>query len=397
MINSISPKINTGYTPIKRVNSSPVFTGRMQLANKVSDEFVSSVSHKKSSFFKRISDFIKGRTAKTSLKTEPWAQNLQEKILSVTKTKSEAKGKDAIVYDFPGRDDFVLRVEKNALKNIDKLPKDLKLIPISYDKSVAENPNFGLPLYFIAPKTSSLAKNKSLAPTEALSQPDKIMILRKMSGERPSAKYFESFAEMFGYGETPDPNQTMTHRTFRYVGKKYGYEAAKKYLQKCKEGATEVKAGELGKDSEELEILGGQKFYKNYRTFVNDYIESIKNISDMPQKAYDKAVKNITSKKDFILDFQHTNNTYVDVKNGEFNFMDFVFDKSTYPKYHYENPVKEFRNVLLGKCFSAVARTPREYIIMPDDIKAVKHYSKIINEKVNTAAPERFRSESPFK
>ena len=66
-------------------------------------------------------------------------------------------------------------------------------------------------------------------------------------------------------------------------------------------------------------------------------------------------------------------------ENKQFNFMDFACDK-TEAKYIYENPIKEFRNVLLGKSFLSIEalkkgvpflpklRYPRSFIYCPDDI-----------------------------
>lgn len=170
----------------------------------------------------------------------------------------------------------------------------------------------------------------------------------------------------------------------------------KRFLENCKQGVTELKPHDLAEGSDTFTIVGGQKFYQSYRKFADDYIKSLKDISEMPQESYNKAVDTILAPKDFIMDFQHTNNTFVDLKNNEFNFMDFVFDKSLYPKYHYDNPVKEFRNVLMGKCFSIEFKTPRQLMIYPEDIAQVKVHSNAINEKVNNASPERFRSRSPF-
>ena len=51
----------------------------------------------------------------------------------------------------------------------------------------------------------------------------------------------------------------------------------------------------------------------------------------------------------------------------------------------------------MGKCFARQFKTPRMFMIYPQDIEQVKIHSRAINEKVNLASPERFRSESPFK
>jgi len=397
MINSVTNKSNNNFITSKS-RVTPAFTGKAHIAKEAADVFISSASKEVESFPQKLINFLKTQILKKASKTEPWAKNLQEKILTITKEGSDAAGKDAIVFKFPGRDDLVLRVEKTALEKIDTLPKDLKLIPVSYEKSVAENEHFGLPLYFVAEKGSPLSKLDAITPQEALKQPDKIMLLKKMTGVHPSEKYYESFIKMQGLSDTAaDPEMIVNSRILNYIINKYGPQASTKYLEKCKEGVSLLEEGTLCKDSGKIEIFNGKEFYKNYRDFVNNYIETLKQISEIPQNSFNNAVDSILSKKDFILDFQHTNNTFVDFEKGEFNFMDFVFDKTMYPKYHCENPVKEFRNVLMGKWFSGLCSSPRNYIVVPEDVKAVKEYSKIINEKINTAAPERFRSESPFR
>ena len=173
-------------------------------------------------------------------------------------------------------------------------------------------------------------------------------------------------------------------------------DATIKMLENCKNGVSIIEPNALAEGSERLELFEPKLFYKNYRAFVDSYKQSLKDISEFPQQSYDKAVNTILSKKDFIMDFQHTNNTFVDLDKKEFNFMDFVFDKAMYPKYHYDNPIKEFRNVLMGKCFSSKYPTPRAFIMMPEDIKFVKEYSSKINDKVNIASPDKFKSVSPF-
>ena len=144
-----------------------------------------------------------------------------------------------------------------------------------------------------------------------------------------------------------------------------------------------------------------------YKKFADSYVETLKKTSEFPQKAYDDAVGFIVQPKGFNVDFQHTNNTFVDFDKKEFNFVDFAYDKND-EKYIYENPVKEFRNVLFGKGFRKVdflgeylpflprLNSPRDFIICPEDVQGVKQYSKIINEKVNAAAPEEYRSPKVF-
>lgn len=382
--------------------AKPSFTGLNKLPSSKQleqvDRFISSQTKKEVNPKQIIEEAITRILPKKSETTVPKiAENLHEMITSVVKKTSSATGKDAVVFGIPNQENMVLRVEKSALEKIDSLGKDLVLVPINYEKTVAENKNLGLPLYYVAERGSEIASKKSLTPLEALSQKDKIMVLKKVEGQHPSQQYWEDLTELMGYDDLhPDVNQLNNFYYLGYVRANFGNDAAIKFLKRCEEGVTELKAHDLAEGSDTFTIVGGQKFYRSYRKFADDYIKSLKDISEMPQESYDRAVETIISPKDFIMDFQHTNNTFVDLKNNEFNFMDFVFDKELYPKYFYENPVKEFRNVLMGKCFSSEFKTPRMFMIYPEDIAQVKMHSKAINEKVNNASPDKFKSKSPF-
>ena len=338
------------------------------------------------------------------------ADNLHDIISDITKVESEAVGKDAKVFSIPGYEDLVLRVEKSALEKSGDLKSDLELVPIFYDKTVEQNAHLGLPLYFVASKSSTIAKKNRISPLEALAQPDKIMVLRRVSGQHPAYDCWEKFISLIGFdSKNPDTDALNNFSfIFGYVARNFGYEPTKKCLEMFKDGATEIPAHALAEGSAPFKIVNGKQFFNKYKEFTSSYIDYLKKVSDMPQSAYDDAVKFVAEPKSFNVDFQHTNNTFVDFEKNEFNFMDFAFDK-TDEKYIYENPVKEFRNVLLGKSFISLdalrtavrclpsGKYPRSYIYCPEDIEAVKNYSKIINEKINIAAPKELKSENPFR
>ena len=396
VLNNIYPKYQYNVS-VDNTVARPSFTGLNKLP-KTMDEFVSSKSKQKD--ISKTAKNVLAKMVNASKKAEPpkLADDLRSLIIDITKKTSEATGKDAVVFSIPNYEALVLRVEKTALEKIDNLGKDLELVPIKYDEAISKNKNLGLPLYFVTEKGSEIAKKGSLTPLEALSQPDKIMVLKKVTGEHPSAQYWEDLTQLMGYDDMhPCIDQLNNFYFLGFVRGNFGNDAAIKCLERCKNGSAEFKLNELGDGSPAFTFVDGEKFYANYRKFADDYIKSLKEISEMPQKSYDDAVKTILSPKDFIMDFQHTNNTFVDLKNSEFNFMDFVFDKSMYSKYYYENPIKEFRNVLMGKCFSSKFKTPRQFMIYPDDIAQVKTFSNAINEKINIASPEKFKSENPFR
>ena len=397
VLNNLSPYFSYKMNKPQAYSVNPSFTGLNKLPKEAVDKFVSSKPKQEgvvSTVKKIVSKFIEPAKKPEIPKL---SDDLQGLILDITKETSQATGKDAIVYAIPKQEGLVLRVEKSALEKIDELGKNLELVPIKYDNAILENKNLGLPLYIVAEKGSNIAKQGSVTPIEALAQPDKIMVLKKVTGEHPSAQYWEDLTELMGIHDShPEVSQFLNFMALGRVRGMYGNEAAIMCLEKCKNGIAEIIPNELGECSPPVNFVQPEKFYKNYRKFVDDYVKSLKDISEMPQEAYKKAVDTILSPKDFIMDFQHTNNTFVDLKNKEFNFMDFVFDKSLYPKYHYENPVKEFRDVLMGKCFSSKFKTPRQFLMYPDDIEQVKKYSNVINEKVNQASPDKFKSSNPF-
>ena len=397
---NISNNIYSDYNKSNAVQSkmavSPSFCGaNFKTAKAAADVFVSQKPRQ--SGLKR---FLSGLFTRTKRMPEPpkISDDLHGLIVELSGKNTYANGKDAVVHSIPGRDDMVLRIEKTVIPKADELGKDLVLVPIKFDKSAAENKNLGIPLYFVAEKGSEIAQKGSLKPIEALSQKDNIMILKKVSGQHPSQEYWDRLCTLMGYDDlNPSVEQLQNFHFLGYVRKNYGNDAAVKCLENCKNGITKVKPEQLGKGSPEFDFADGETFYKNYRAFADSYVKSLKDISEMPQEAYDKAVKDILSSKGFIMDFQHTDNTFVDFEKKEFNFMDFCYDKELYPKYYYDNPIKEFGKVLMGKCFSSKFKSPRQLMIYPEDIKNVKIHSNAIQEKVNTAAPAEYRSELPFR
>ncbi len=339
------------------------------------------------------------------------AENLRSMILDTASAVSEATGKDAVVFNIPNHENLVLRVEKSTLDKLDKLPKDLELIPIAHEKHIVDNPHLGLPLYYVTSKSSTIARKNNISAMEALSQPDKIMVLRKVTGQHPATECGEKLMSLMGFEDfaNPDPNALNNFSyVFGYARKYFGNQAALKCLAMFRDGAKTIPENALGEGSSAFEVVNGQNFVKKYLDYSESYVKMLKDTADIPQSSYDDAVKFISSSKRFNVDFQHTNNTFVDLKKQEFNFMDFAFDKKD-QKYIYENPVKEFRNVLFGKCFRRFdsfkeivpcmpnLKYPRDLIIIPRHIQAIKDFSGVINDKVNHAAPEEFKSINPFK
>ena len=397
---NISSNIYSDYNKAAAAQSGrsvpPSFNGiYLKTVRAAADEFVSQKSHDSGlkQFLGRIFSHKKQKNEVPKI-----SENLHDLIVELSGKNTYANGKDAVVHPISGRDDMVLRIEKTVIPKTDELGKDLVLVPIKFEKSVTENKNLGIPLYFVTERGSEIAGKGSIKPLEALSQKDNIMVLKKMTGQHPSQEYWDRLCTLMGYDDfNPSVEQLQNFHFLGYVRANYGNDAAIKCLENCKNGLTKIKPNQLGEGSPEFDFVDGETFYKNYRAFADSYVKSLKDISEMPQEAYDKAVKDILSTKDFIMDFQHTDNTFVDFEKKEFNFMDFCYDKKMYPKYYYANPIQEFGRVLMGKCFSSKFRSPRQLMMYPEDIRNVKVHSNAIQEKVNAASPKKYRSEMPFK
>lgn len=403
-INSVRNLAETGKN-IKFTSSKPYVTfkncGKL-LKEPNSDVFVSESGGVRTN---PILEAVKKAVPIIKPEREKIAESLHDMILDVTKAASDAMGKDAVVFPVPNHSDMVLRVEKSALSDIGKLPSDLELVPVTYQKDITKNKHLGLPLYFVAPKGSQIAKKTQISPLEAMAQPDKIMVLRRVTGEHPSVECGDKFMSMLGFEDfsNPDPNLLNNfYYLYGYVQRYFGDEAMQKCLKMFKEGATEIPEHALGEGSSSFKVVNGKEFYSRYKTFAESYVKSLRDISEFPQKSYQEAVDFIVSPKNFNIDFQHTNNTFVDLQKQEFNFMDFAYDKND-PKYIYKNPVLEFRNVLLGKGFRRIdalrtalpnmprIKYPRDLIVEKEDRQNVMKYFKVINEKVLSATPENYR------
>lgn len=308
--------------------------------------------------------------------------------------KTLAIGKDAAVFPLPGHSDMVIRVEQSAIRNRGNISAHLKLIPIEHDENILAHRNLGIPLYTAVGRNSELYNKKSVTPLEALGQKDNIMVLRKVSGKHPTADVFDALMELMGCTyEHPDCTQYINFNQLGKVKGKYGYEAAQKCLDTIRKGGEQnIPEGFFAPGSEAMTFTNCDEFSANHKKLVDTYLKYIKDVSKMPKKAFKEAVDTILMDKNFLIDFQHTNNTFVDMKNQKFNFMDFEFNKSN-KKYIYDNPVKEFRNVLTGKNFSRPVKHPTVLIIDPENEAIAKKYIRKITEKINSVTPDKFKIE----
>lgn len=369
-------------------------------------------------------------------------------IKELVKNKSDAFGKDAMVFPIPNYHDLVLRVEHTAIEKIDDLADSLKLIPIKHDDKILAHKNLGLPLYSVVGKESELYTKESVSPLEALKQKDNIMVLRRVLGENPAnaswnalqvlhglpklsgeqafSNNLDQFAQIVSKykmdglkkclqvlkngGEQNIPRnffapgseaytftnsdmfvQNFNFRQLTEIRREYGLDAAKQCFQIIKQGGDQTIPENFFADNTGSYIFTNcDEFVKNYKTYSKSYINYLKQLSKMPKESFKEAVDTILMDKNFLVDFQHTGNTFVDFKNKKFNFMDFEFDK-TNQKYIYDNPVREFKNVILGKGFSTVAKYPTAILLEEKYTKtALKYFDKISN-MINSVTPDKYK------
>lgn len=318
--------------------------------------------------------------------------NPGELIKKITSYQSNSFGKDASVFPIPNQENLVLRVEHTALEKMENLAENLKLIPIKHKENVISHDNLGLPLYAVVGKNSELYARESVSPIEALAQKDNIMVLKKVTGKHPVSATFDALMELMGVvEERPNLPQYINFQQLTQINKNYGKDAAKECLQIIKKGGEQnIPENYFKEGSEAFTFTSCNLFSQNYKNYVSSYLKYLKQLAKMPKESFKEAVDTILMDKNFLIDFQHTNNTFVDMKNKKFNFMDFEFDK-TNAKYIYDNPVREFRNVILGKNFCKIARSPMSILLEDKDVKTAQKYSERITKKVNSVTPDEFK------
>ena len=170
--------------------------------------------------------------------------NPKKMIQELTSKVSSSFGKDASVFEIPNQENLILRVEHSAIKKMDTLADDLKLIPIKHSEKALAHDNLGLPLYSVVGKDSELFARESISPKEALAQKDNIMVLRKVTGKHP-------VSEIMKKGGT----QTIPENHF-FDG------------------------------SQEIVFTNCETFTENYKNYVDSFLSYLKKVSKMPKNAY---------------------------------------------------------------------------------------------------------------
>lgn len=294
-----------------------------------------------------------------------------------------------LVYRIPNNQDYLLKIPSYIKNELPSLTGKLYLHKIIYGEHISLNNHFGIPLFSV----SKTIEPESLTPDAAISfgkDSKDVLIIRIVSGVELEKFYFDEFEKLFGTDASSSGFKQFAN-IIRILFE-FGTSALEKALDLCAEGAVMIKEGQVAKNSPDFEFYSSRHFYQNYRNFVDSYLIYLKNISELPQKTFDQAIKDILCVKEFVFDFTHPGNTFIDFEKSEFHFIDFIFTKIEMNKkmIEYENIVRAFRDVLLGINFSSQFSYPYQIFAYPKDFALLKKYSKIITNKINKASPDEY-------
>ena len=359
---------------------------------------ISSINNKKiyrnSDYEIQIDLFEQIHSISSIINTNNTQENIHDLILqSITQTPIYT---DEYIGVFPmfGNDDLIIKIGRKYLNNLDKLPRDLVKIPIKYDDTIKDNPHFGLHLYYIDRKKSKYAKKGFVDTVNVLNYTNRnsyITILRRMSGQNVSLPYQKSYEILLGPNN--DTSDYIQYKMLVEISKKYGKKAAIRALDCFAKDLKYIEKNQLTENSPEYHILDGIRFFNNYKNFTQKYFEILEKIHDLPDKTYVSAIQDILSIKNFMLDFVHPNNTFIDYDKEEFQFIDFVFEEKYMKKNPYKNnnPLEDFRDILLGRNFSIETYHPSNLLFFEEDINLYKQLVKQITEKINNVAPDKYK------
>lgn len=297
--------------------------------------------------------------------------------------------RNVLVYPVADYDDLVLKISNKYVHFPEQLPKDLVMIPIEYPNEVKENLNFGICLYYVVDRDSEYAKMESVNPNEVVQyNKPTIVIIRKVRGQTISIDF--AIDLMFMEGNAEEDPAKKQYIMLREISHNYGKEALIKALNLCRHNISHVKAGQLAEGSREYTFIEPLSYYGKYRQFVDSYISYLKNIAEFPQKSFDKAVSDLLMPKNFVFDFHHTGNIFIDKERKEFNFIDFFFDADKIEEQKNDNPVDEFRKIVVGVHMKSTIQ-PMDYLVYPEDFEKYKKYVDIITEKLNKTTPDKYK------
>ena len=296
------------------------------------------------------------------------------------------------IYQLRKYDNLLLRIHYSIVKNFSLLRDDLTLVPIRYKKSIRDNFRLGLPLFHVDRIDSIYAKEGGVDPQKVIAYDNghsNISIVRKVSGVCVADEYFEYFLSMLDARKNRNAYKQLC--IIMDIRAKYGKDAVVKALNILSKKIYTIKQNELGANSKEYYFAEDNEFFLIYKLFTTGYCNSLRKLSALPQKTYDKAIKDILSAKDFAFDFVNPTNLLIDEQKQEFNFIDLIFEPSVVAKKQKRDPLKSFTEAILGK-HARNAIQPKDLLFFEEDVKLYEQVFKDVSKKINKASKKAFKS-----
>ncbi|MCR5265582.1 MAG: hypothetical protein K6E29_03200 [Cyanobacteria bacterium RUI128] len=306
-------------------------------------------------------------------------------INSITKKPADQTDR-TFIFNIPNYSELLLKTNLDFIKTLDK---NLSIVPIKYEQNIADNPNFGFPLYQICQKDSIHAKNGYILPEESIHMKTKnISIIKKVGGMQISLYYRSNLYDLV------DDNEEQV-KLMTDIKSKFGCGIAIKTLNYCKNGINNIKKNKLILGSDNYNFIDGKKFYSDYIKLKNNFLFYVKLLSVLPQDTYTRAVNNILSAKNFVFDFDHPNNILLDYQTKEFNFIDPLFEKIFLEEFPVKAQIERFRNVLLGHSYVYPVQ-PKDLLYSAEDIELFNSVSDELTKRINSVCPAEDRIEDDY-
>lgn len=325
---------------------------------------------------------IKQSKDKENNQNEIKKENIFELIKNATQQKSISDKKNVGIYPIPDYENILLKIPQSIAQNIDLLTKDLIIIPYKYQTNIQENNNLGLPLYYITSSTSQFSESNFVDPEDTMFLNEtNTFLLRKVSGDNVMAPYLEQFSELYNRNNKELQNDL---NQIRYIKEHYGIEAVNNALNNLQKNIYDFTDKNAKDNSEIIHFSENNHFISVYMDFSNNYINTLKKLSELPQSAFDKALSLITMKKNFVFDFINPANTRIDYEKQEFNFIDFIFNKNIIKETSLEKQIHSFKKSIFGINDKKSVHPPH-LLSFSTDIQSFIKYDQIISGKINSA------------
>lgn len=328
---------------------------------------------------------IRINKAPDTIKSEEPLENedIYSLIAESSKTKNISDKKSIKIYYLKDYENYVLKTQAPLISNLDIITDELVLIPYKYDNNIKNNPHYGLPLYYVTSKSSKYSTQKYIDPhDESIINKPCTNILKRIFGQNITQNYRYQFFTL--YGELPDKQLALELKKVVAIKDEYGITAAEKVINQLKKGIYDFPLNQLKKGSRPFRFIPNNNFSIIYESFVENYLSTLKLLSEFPQKSYNNAIECITEEKNFVFDFSTPSNIIVDFDESSFNFINFIFDKSIINKTAKEKQLEQFKNSILG-LYENILIQPKDILYLKSDIAEFKQYEKLIIEKYKNA------------